>query len=51
MDYVDGCKLLGNNDIVESEHRSYVIDVALEDYFNNELCEWDNINKTMLNPT
>ena len=50
MDYADGCKLLGNYDIVQSEHRSYAIYVALEDYFNDKLCGWDNIHKVTLNP-
>ena len=50
MDYIDGCKLLGYNDIVETDHRSYVIEIALEDYFNEELSEWDKINKVVLNP-
>ena len=49
MEYVDGCKLLGNNEILESDHRSYAVDIALQDYFNDELSEWDNIGKTMLN--
>ena len=34
IEYVDGCKLLGYNDVVESDHRSYVIEIAIEDYFN-----------------
>jgi len=39
MDYVDGCKLLRNNNIMESGYQSYIVDVALEDYFNDELYE------------
>ena len=50
IDYIDGCELLSNNDIVESDHRSCMIDIALEYYFEDELCEWDNINKVTLNP-
>jgi hypothetical protein len=50
IDFIDGCKVLEYNDIVETDHRSYVIELALEDYFNEELSEWDKINKVMLNP-
>ena len=50
MDYADRCKLLRYNDIIESDHQSYAVEVAIEDYFNDKLCEWDNMNKTMLNP-
>ena len=50
IDFIDGCKLLDYNDILESDHRGYVINSAIEDYFNKELCEWDNLNKVMLNP-
>ena len=49
IDYIDRCKLLSNNDIIELDHYSYIIDVALEDYFDDELSEWDNINKVLLN--
>ena len=50
MNYIDGCKLLDYNDIVESDHKGYLIDVAIEDYFSDDVGEWDNINKVMLNP-
>ena len=36
-DYINRCKLMGNNDMVKSNHQSYVINAALKDYFNNEL--------------
>ena len=50
MDFIDGCKLLGYNDIIETDHRGYIIEIAIEDYFNEELSEWDKINKVILNP-
>ena len=50
MNYIDGYKLLDYNDIVESDHKGYLIDVAIEDYFSDDIGEWDNINKVMLNP-
>ena len=34
LEYVEGYKLLGNNDIAYSDHRAYVVDIALEEYFS-----------------
>ena len=50
MDYIDRCKLLGNDNIIELDYHSYIIDIALEDYFDDELSKWDNTNKVLLNP-
>ena len=50
LEFIDGCELLGYNEVVETDHRSYVIDISLEEYFNDEISEWDNINRVMLNP-
>jgi len=50
MDYIKGFKLLGYNEIVESDHRAYMINVMIEEYFEEELSIWNNINKVMLNP-
>ena len=36
LEYVEGSKLLGNNDVVFSDHRLYLIDVNLEEYFNDQ---------------
>ena len=35
MPYIEGYKLLNNNDILYSDHRSYLIDVNLEEYFDD----------------
>lgn len=51
MDYVDGCKILPNNEIIEADHRSYLIDIALDEYFEDEFGEWDEVNKVILNPS
>ena len=32
------------------DHRGYMIDIALDEYFEIEFSSWDNINKVMLNP-
>ena len=50
LEFIDGCELLGYNEVVETDHRSYVIDISLEEYFNDEISEWDNIDRVMLNP-
>ena len=51
IEYAGRCKIIGNNSIVESDHECYVIAAALEDYFDEELGECDNVNKATLNPS
>ena len=50
MEYVEGCKLLDNNKIFFSDHRACEVDIAMEEYFSEQLSSWDDINKAMLNP-
>ena len=33
LDYVKGCQILDYNDIIETNHREYMVDVALDEYF------------------
>ena len=33
MECLEGCRLLNYNDTVESDHRSHVIEVDIEDYY------------------
>ena len=49
MKYVEGCKLLEINEVIATDYRSYIIDINFEEYFQENLTNWDNINKTMLN--
>ena len=49
--YVEGSKLIECNDIIFTDHRSYIVDINIEDYFNNQLSGWDEINRVMLNPS
>ena len=49
IEYVEGCKLLEYNEIVVSDYRVCIIDVNLEDYFNEQLSQWDEINRIMIN--
>ena len=50
IEYADKHQLLGCNDVVESEHCSYVISVALDDYFNGKIGKWDDVNEVAMNP-
>ena len=50
MKYVEGYKVKNYNDIVETNHRGYIIDIAMEEYFKVEFNNWDCMNKVMLNP-
>ena len=49
-EYIEGSKLIECNDIIFTNHRSYIIDINIEDYFNDQLSSWDEINRVMLNP-
>lgn len=51
FDYVEGSVLLSHAEIVQSDHRPYLVDINLEDYFNAELNLWDNINHSKLDPS
>ena len=50
MEYAEGCKILSNNAILKSDYRSYLVDIALDEYFEDEFGEWDKVNKVILNP-
>ena len=49
MKYMEGYRLLKINKVIAMDHRSYIIDINFEEYFQENLTNWDNINKTMLN--
>jgi len=51
MKFVEGVKLLDNNDVVISDHRAYVMDLNVEEYFQDQFSSWDTINKVVLNPS
>ena len=51
MEYIEGSKLVDYSEIVESDHRGYVIDVAMEEYFEIEFSQWNTIDRVMLNPS
>ena len=50
MERVEGCQSLDHNDTVESDHHARVIDVDIEEHFQEEFSGWDDVNRAMLNP-
>ena len=51
IEHVDGCKLFSHAEVVISDHRPCVIDVNLEEYFNECFSSWDQIDSVKLNPS
>ena len=49
INYADRCKIIECKEIVESDYKGYIIDLAMEDYFSSEISNWDNLNEVMLN--
>ena len=39
IEYIDGCKILRHNEIAKLDHMSYLVDILLEEYFQDELCK------------
>ena len=50
MEFVEGSLLVSNNEIINTDHRAYIVDANLEDYFNEEFSRWDEIKHVMLDP-
>ena len=36
LDFVEGIQLLDHNEIIMLDHRSYLMDINIESYFNNQ---------------
>ena len=51
MSHVERIKLLERNEVVTSDHRAYLLDVNVEEYFELELSFFNQINKRLLNPS
>ena len=49
MDYIEGVQLMNQNDFVMSDYRSYLLDLNLEEYFEDHFSSWNGINKVVLN--
>ena len=41
MEYVEGSILLEYNELIFTDHRAYIVDLNLEDYFEDQLSKWD----------
>ena len=50
MNYIEGSRLMNYNEIIQSDHRAYMIDIDIREYFKDEFEGWDNVNRVMLNP-
>ena len=48
LEYAEGSKLYKRCDIIDTDHRSHIIDINLESYYKDEFSEWNNINKEFL---
>ena len=48
MDFIEGSLLVSDNEIVNTDNRVCVIDINLEDYFNEEFSYWNAINHAVL---
>ena len=51
MKFVEGSKLIYYNKIIFSDHRAYIVDINIDEYFSNQMSSWDEINHVMLNPS
>ena len=43
-EHTEGSKLVDYSEIVETDHRGHIIDAAMEECFNIEFSQWDNID-------
>ena len=50
IEYIKGYKVINYNNIKETDHRTYMIDINTKEYFKEEFSVWDNINHVVLNP-
>ena len=51
LQFVEGCKLLEVNEIISTQYCFYLIDINLEEYFQEKFTSWNEINKAILNPS
>ena len=50
LDYMDGYKIVNFNEVIKSDHRAFIFNVVLEDYFGNHTNQYGKANRTILNP-
>ena len=49
IQFIKGFLLLEWNEVIITNYRSYIIDINLEEYFQDQFTKWDEINKIILN--
>ena len=49
LDFVEESLLVSNNEIINTDHRACIVDINLEEYFNKDFSQWDDIKHVMLN--
>ena len=45
IEFVKGSMIVSNQEIINTDHSAYVIDVKLEEYFNEEFSHWDKMKQ------
>ena len=50
LEIIEGIALIEWNEIVDSDYRGYLLDLDLEEYFNDELNQVNEREKSLLNP-
>ena len=41
LSFVEGCKLYKINEVIDTDHWGYVVNINLIDYFEEEFSNWD----------
>ena len=44
IEYIEGSKLLEINTIIDTDHWSFIVNINLEKYFQEQISYWDTIN-------
>ena len=48
--HLEGIRLFETNGIMNADHRSNMVDMSLEEYFQEEFSGWDKIERVVLDP-
>ena len=48
--HTEGGRLFETNEIANNYHQSYVVDMCLQEYFQEEFSRWDKIERGILDP-
>ena len=39
LEFIEGCTLLSHNEIVPSDHRAHIVDINVEEYFQDSISQ------------